>query len=75
MEISPFRASRNFHVNHLVKDPPHISFIEHITVDKVGGILGIGASKSITEIKMTNNMLVPGEKAKVTIRCDNSKCS
>ena len=32
------------------------------------------SSKSTTELKMTNNVLVPGGKAQVTIRCDNSKC-
>ena len=42
--------------------------------NSIGGILGLGATNSVSEIFFEKNEYYLGEKAKVRIVCDNSQC-
>lgn len=42
---------------------------------KVGGLLGFGKSDCVTDIIFDKNEYYLGDKAKIKIICDNSKCS
>lgn len=40
---------------------------------KIGGVMGFGASKSVTDVWITQNQFYPGEQIRVVLKCDNSK--
>ena len=43
--------------------------------NKIGGLFGIAKTRAITQIIFENNEYYVGDKIRVKIICDNSKCS
>ena len=46
-----------------------------IIISEVGGLFGVMSDKCVTEIFMTQNTFYWGDKIKIRLDCDNSKCT
>ena len=51
-----------------------IENIQKVLSLEVGGIIGVGATQSISHITLEKDQLSPGEDIVANIDCDNSKC-
>jgi hypothetical protein len=73
--ISVFRGSQDIY---LYQKPMIISPNTGLTavIDaRVGGLLGLGGSRSVTHVLFNQQQYYPGEKCVVKLICDNSNCS
>jgi len=72
-DISAFRGSRKIYIYRPLIVPKVLNFKYDVRTE-VGGVFGIGASKSISIITFPRNEFYPGDEIEVKINCDNSRC-
>ena len=71
--LSLFRGSTNIYIFRPTVIFPIID-LKFSLDNKIGGFLGVGKSRSLTEIFLERNEFYIGEKINIKIKCDNSKC-
>lgn len=72
-QISSFRNERPIYIF----KPPVENIVKNIPSElkqKIGGVMGWGSEFCTSRVIFEKNQYLPGEKAKVKIICDNSKC-
>ena len=73
--ISVFRGSQDIYLYQKpVTIAPNADLNAAIDV-RVGGLLGIGGSRSVTQVVFNQQQYYPGDKCVVNLLCDNSNCS
>ena len=75
LKISHYRGEQVIWVQRPMPEslppPPKMDFKLDL---KIGGFFGIAGKQSITEVIFEKNNYQPGDKAVVTVKCDNTKC-
>jgi ubiquitin-protein ligase len=72
--ISIFRGSKEIYLFRAIIPVPVAEYRNQL-VCKVGGLMGLGGSTSVTDVVFDRNQYYAGDTCKVRIVCDNMNCS